>query len=132
LRFKTTRGRGGIVEKVYIANSYMKDIPGDAILFDMYYEAKDPVLLAGEQRPEPKAEFKPINEATPQFREFYIKNVVCRGANKGLFVRGIPEMNVQNIYLEDLTLEAKTGIEIIEGSNINMKNIHLITSSKNP
>lgn len=132
LRFKTTRGRGGIVEKVYIANSYMKDIPGDAILFDMYYEAKDPVLLAGEQRPEPKAEFKPVSEATPQFKDFYIKNVVCKGADKGLFVRGIPEMNVQNIYLENLTLDAKTGIEIIEGSNINIKNIHLVTSNTNP
>lgn len=132
LRFKTTRGRGGVVENVYIANSYMKDIPGEAILFDMYYEAKDPIPLAGEKRPAPVAEFKPVTEATPQFKNFYIKNVVCNGADKGLFVRGIPEMNVQNLYLENLTLNAKTGIEIIEGSNINIKNAHLITSNNNP
>jgi len=27
----------------------MKDIPAEAILFDMYYMAKDPVVLAGEK-----------------------------------------------------------------------------------
>ena len=41
LRFKTTRGRGGIVENIFIKDIYMKDIPAEAILFDMYYMAKD-------------------------------------------------------------------------------------------
>jgi len=40
LRFKTTRGRGGIVENIYIKNISMKDIVHEAILFDMYYFAK--------------------------------------------------------------------------------------------
>ncbi|HEX2628901.1 MAG TPA: glycoside hydrolase family 28 protein, partial [Chitinophagaceae bacterium] len=34
LRFKTARGRGGVVENIYIANIRMKDIMHDAILFD--------------------------------------------------------------------------------------------------
>ncbi|MFX8453412.1 glycosyl hydrolase family 28 protein, partial [Acinetobacter baumannii] len=45
LRFKTARGRGGMVEKIYCDNINMKDIVGEAILFDMYYMAKDPVPL---------------------------------------------------------------------------------------
>ncbi len=49
LRFKTTRGRSGIVENIYINNINMKDIAAEAILFDMYYAAKDPVPLAGEK-----------------------------------------------------------------------------------
>ena len=59
LRFKTTRGRGGVVENIFIKDIYMKDIPAEAILFDMYYMAKDPVVLAGEKRELPKVEFKP-------------------------------------------------------------------------
>ncbi|HEX6849203.1 MAG TPA: glycoside hydrolase family 28 protein, partial [Chitinophagaceae bacterium] len=59
LRFKTTRGRGGMVENIFIKDIYMKDIPAEAILFDMYYMAKDPVVLAGEKRELPKVEFKP-------------------------------------------------------------------------
>jgi len=35
IRFKTTRGRGGVVENIYINNINMIDIPGEAILFDM-------------------------------------------------------------------------------------------------
>ncbi|MGC4104417.1 glycosyl hydrolase family 28 protein [Ferruginibacter sp.] len=49
LRFKTTRGRGGMVENIYVNNVNMKDIPAEAILFDMYYMAKDPVVLSGEK-----------------------------------------------------------------------------------
>jgi polygalacturonase len=132
LRFKTTRGRGGVVEKIYIANTFMKNIPGDAILFDMYYAAVDPVPMAGEERAAPKVEFLPVTEATPQFKDFYIKNVVCIGAEKGIFVRGIPEMNIQNINLEDVTIKSKIGIEIIEATNINLKNIHLVSDKTNP
>ncbi|QEK53064.1 glycoside hydrolase family 28 protein [Pedobacter aquae] len=132
LRFKTTRGRGGVVEKIYIANTFMKNIPGDAILFDMYYAAIDPVPMAGEERAAPKVEFLPVTEATPQFKDFYIKNVVCIGAEKGIFMRGIPEMNIQNINLEDITIKSKIGIELIEATNINLKNIHLVSDQTNP
>ncbi|HMR19944.1 MAG TPA: glycoside hydrolase family 28 protein, partial [Sphingobacterium sp.] len=41
LRFKTKRGRGGVVENIYIKNINMANIPGEAILFDMYYDTKD-------------------------------------------------------------------------------------------
>lgn len=49
LRFKTTRGRGGVVEKIFVKNINMKDIVGEAVLFDMYYAAVDPVPLTGEK-----------------------------------------------------------------------------------
>src|SRR5690349_13717467 len=64
LRFKTTRGRGGVVENIYIDNILMKDIPGEAILFDMYYSAIDPVALAGEKREAPKVMVYPVTEET--------------------------------------------------------------------
>ena len=89
LRFKTTRGRGGVVENIFIKDIYMKDIPGEAILFDMYYAAKDPVPLAGEKRELPKVEFKPVDETTPYFKNFHISNVYCNGAEKGNFCSGL-------------------------------------------
>jgi len=70
LRFKTTRGRGGVVENIFIKDIYMKDIPAEAILFDMYYMAKDPVPLSGEKRELPKVEMKAVDETTPVFRNF--------------------------------------------------------------
>lgn len=125
LRFKTTRGRGGVVANINVSNINMKDISGEAILFDMYYEAKDPVPLAGEVREAPKVELLPVTEATPQFKNFNIKNVVCNGASKAIFVRGLPEMHIKDISLQDVIITAKKGIEIEEATGITMKNIRL-------
>jgi polygalacturonase len=132
LRFKTTRGRGGVVEGVYARNIVMKDIAGAAVLFDMYYMAKDPVLLHGEKEGAIKAEAFPVTEETPQFRDFYISNVVCNGADKAIFVRGLPEMNIKNISIENSIFQADKGIEIVEGSNINIKNVSVQIEKKQP
>lgn len=132
LRFKTTRGRGGIVENIFINNIVMKDIVGEAILFDMYYAAQDPIALTGEKREPPKVEVQPVTEATPQFRNIYMKNVVCNGAAKAIFIRGLPEMNVQNIFMKDMVLQAKEGLDCTEGDNIQLKNVKLITDNTNP
>jgi hypothetical protein len=132
LRFKTTRGRGGVVENIYIDGIVMKDIPAEAILFDMYYMAQDPVALAGEKREAPKVEFKPVSEATPQFRNISIKNVVCYGAEKAIFIRGLPEMNIHDINMENITITAKKGMECSEAKNITLKNVKLITSDSDP
>jgi polygalacturonase len=132
LRFKTTRGRGGIVENIFIKDIYMKDIPAEAILFDMYYMAKDPVALAGEKRELPKAEFKTVDETTPQFRNFHISNVYCNGAEKGIFVRGLPEMHIKDIVLENMVLQARKGFDVQEATGITFKNIKMISDETNP
>ena len=132
LRFKTTRGRGGVVENIFIKDIYMKDIPGEAILFDMYYMAKDPVALAGEKRELPKVEFKPVDETTPVFKNFHISNVYCNGAAKGIFVRGLPEMHIKNIVFENMVLQADKGIDIQEASGLSFKNIQVISAETKP
>ena len=132
LRFKATRGRGGIVENIFVNNISMKDIVGEAILFDMYYMAQDPVPLAGEKRELPKVEFKPVDETTPQFRNFNIRNIVCNGASKAIFVRGLPEMHIKDIVLENMVLQAGKGFDIQEATSITFKNIKVISEETNP
>lgn len=121
LRFKTQRGRGGLVEKVYASNLLMKDIPGDAILFDMYYGGK-----------EQKAEKFAVTEATPRFQDFFFHDIVVQGAKRGIFVRGLPEMNVKNVRMENLIVQAETGMYAEEGENISIKNLTLLTTNTNP
>jgi polygalacturonase len=132
LRFKTTRGRGGVVENIFIKDIYMKDIPAEAILFDMYYMAKDPVVLAGEKRELPIVEFKTVDETTPVFKNFHITNVYCNGAEKGIFVRGLPEMHIKDIVLENMVLQAKKGIDVQEATGITFKNIKIVSAETNP
>lgn len=132
LRFKTARGRGGMVEKIYCDNINMKDIVGEAILFDMYYMAKDPVPLSGEKRELPKVEILPVTEATPQFQNFYISNIVCSGAEKAIFVRGIPEMPIKNIFINNAIIQSNKGIDIQEASHIQLKNVAVLSRETNP
>ncbi len=130
LRFKTARGRGGVVEKIYVTDINMTDIPGEAILFDMYYMAKDPVPQPGESNDLPAMEAQPLNEGTPQFRDFHIRNVVCQGAETGILIRGLPEMSIKDIDIENAVLEANKGLVCIEAENIRLKNITLMTKEK--
>ncbi len=124
LRFKTTRGRGGVVEKVYIENIQMNNIGGSAILFDMYYMARDPLkIFAGGE--EPEIDFQPVTEATPQFRDIHVKHVMCKGAETAIFIRGLPEMNVQGVEMENITIESRKGFVCIEGSDITLRNATL-------
>lgn len=132
LRFKTTRGRGGIVENIFINNISMKDIIGEAILFDMYYAAQDPIALAGENRVAPKVVLLPVTEATPQFRNFRVSNVFCNGAEKAVFIRGLPEMNIKNIVFNNMILQAKHGIEMSEATGITFNNVEVIPAITNP
>ncbi|MEO7769238.1 MAG: glycosyl hydrolase family 28 protein [Ferruginibacter sp.] len=132
LRFKTNRGRGGTVENIYVNNVNMMDIPAEAILFDMYYMAKDPVVLEGEKREPPKVETKPVDESTPQFRNFYFTNITCNGAAKGIFVRGIPEMHVKHILIENAVLQTDDGIDIQEASDVQLNNVKIISKNTRP
>jgi polygalacturonase len=132
LRFKTTRGRGGVVENIWINNISMKDIVGEAILFDMYYAAQDPIALSGEKREPPKVETKPVTEETPQFRNIYVNNVVAYGAEKAIFVRGLPEMNINNIVMQNMVIQAREGLDMTEGSNITLRNVQLLTKDTDP
>ena len=132
LRFKTTRGRGGVVEKIFIKNINMIGIVGEAILFDMYYAAVDPILLKGDKRDAPKVVMLPITEETPVFRDFHIANVVCDGAAKAIFIRGLPELSISNITLENLSIKAKEGIDIQEAKNITLNNVSLVIAKADP
>ena len=132
LRFKTTRGRGGVVENIFIKNINMKDIVGEALLFDMYYAAVDPIPAAGEKRDAPKVQMLPVTEETPSFRNFYISNVVADGAAKAIFIRGLPEMNIHNIYLSNMTLQSNKGIEIEEAKDVHLKNINVLSKETKP
>lgn len=132
LRFKTTRGRGGVVENIFIDGVDMVDIAGEAILFDMYYAAKDPVQLNGEAQGIPEIKAEPLNAGTPQFRGFRINNVTCRGARTGILVRGLPEMPVQDVVIENTVLQSREGLVCQEAEGLRFTNLTLISQQTSP
>ena len=125
LRFKSTRGRGGIVENIYINKVSMTDIKTDAITFNMYYGGKS-VAEMMEDGDNPDNETKvPVTEETPIFRNIDIKNIVCNGAGRAMEFNGLPEMPIKGINLENVTIQAKkdavfTNCEDIKQENVNI------------
>ncbi len=111
LRFKSTRGRGGIVENIYVDNIKMTDIPGEALIFDMYYGIK------------PGAPVPPVTEETPSFRNIFIKDVVCRSAGRAALFNGLPEMPMKNVVLEDCRFRADKGFALNHVDGLTLKNV---------
>ena len=130
LRFKTTRGRGGVVEQVYAANLGMKEIGDAAVFFDMYYGGQEPSAAATEKAGAPKPQ--PATEGTPQFRDFFIRNIVCRGAKRGIFVRGLPEMNVRGVRMENLVVQSEEGVYLEEATDVVLTKVAVYSEKTSP
>jgi polygalacturonase len=116
LRFKSGRGRGGVVEDIYINNIYMFNIATEPFLFDLYY---------GSQAGDSALTF-PVDETTPVFRNIHVKNLTARKARRAMFFNGLPEMNISNISVEDVIISSTTGAEISESDGLFFKNIRII------
>lgn len=130
LRFKSNRGRGGVVENIYISNIRMTDIPTHAISFNLYYggQSVSEMLASGKSDAFVKAE--PVTVETPQFKNIFMKNIVVKGALQAVFLQGLPEMNLENIELSNLLLEADNGFSIIDANGVKIENVKLITKNK--
>lgn len=132
LRFKSTRGRGGVVENIHIHNINMIDIPHEALLFDLFYGGKG----AGEETDEElaarmKAAVPPVTEETPAFRDIYISDVTVNGAGRAMFFNGLPEMPIRNIDIKDVNItNAKSGIVISQAENVTIDNTSVETEGE--
>ena len=131
LRFKSNRGRGGVVENIFISDIFMTDIPSQAISFDLYYGGKSIAETLAEGGNTVSTKIVPVDEKTPQFKNISIKNVTIAGAYQAVFLQGLPEMNLENIEISNLTAKADKGFSIIDANGIQLNNIKLDIKESN-
>ncbi|MEG8947467.1 glycoside hydrolase family 28 protein [Rosettibacter firmus] len=128
LRFKSTRGRGGVVENIYIDNIFMKDIPTDALSFNMYYGGQAPTEdLSIEEKLKSRKGYQ-VNEGTPQFRNIFLENIYCVGAKDAVVIQGLPEMKIKNIVLKNVKMKSQRGISIFDADDIKLINTEIYSS----
>lgn len=126
LRFKSSRGRGGVVENIYITNVSMIDISTEPIHFNLYYGGKSVVETLEDNDAEPVTEvIPPVDITTPTFRNIFIKDVTCSKARKAMYFYGLPEHNIDNINVENVVIHSQLGAEIMESKNITLKNVNI-------
>ncbi|MDE6370300.1 MAG: glycoside hydrolase family 28 protein, partial [Duncaniella sp.] len=112
LRFKSCRGRGGVVKNIFIDNVNMLNVSGEGLLFDLYYFVKNP----------PK-EIPAVDETTPQFKDIFINNVTSINSGKAVKFNGIPEMPIENIQVSNSVFTAIDGGLLSESKDIKFTNV---------
>ena len=115
LRFKTARGRGGLVENIHLRGIRMTGIEGSAIDFNFFYFSES----------EAAAPVPPVGEGTPVFRNILFEDIVSRGSKAAFTLRGLPEMPLRDITFRDVTLAAERGADLAYGERIVFERVRI-------
>ncbi len=132
LRFKSGRGRGGVVEYIFVDGINMYNISGDALIFDLYYGGKAPLDADGNPLPAQSQTLPAVTEETPCFRNITMENVVCNGAARAALFNGIPEMPVQNIVVRNAAFKADTGFDLRYVDGLTLDNVKINAAAGTP
>ncbi len=129
LRFKSTRGRGGVVENIWISDINMINIPTEAIGFNMFYTGNSPVIEEDQSADDEARQenLVPVTEETPVFRNIFMKNITVTNSEISASFMGLPEMKLENVRLENSLLQAKKGITVIDGEGLEFVNVRVIS-----
>lgn len=121
LRFKSTRGRGGVVEDIVMENINMTGIIHEAVSFHLFYAGVEGSEGFDEQT-------FAVTEETPEFRDITLKNIVCHGAATALLVNGLPEMPLANLTVEQFHAVSERGIILRNAAGLTLDRISLQTA----
>jgi len=116
IRVKSMRGRGGVVENVWVQDVRMGRISRAALTFSTFYGMSTLV---------------PSTRTPPIFRNFHLKNIACEYASRAVKIIGLPEQPLEDFTLEDITINSHWGVECANTNGIKLTNI-AISPKKSP
>jgi polygalacturonase len=134
IRFKSNRGRGGLVENIWFNDILMTNIPTQAVSFNLYYGglSVSEMLAEGKRVETTVGEIPPVTEETPHFRNITLSNIICRGAQQALYLQGLPELNLENVTIENMDVKAESGLTCIDSKNITIDHLRLDIDTQPP
>jgi len=113
IRFKTERGRGNVIENIFIHDIVMRDINIEAITVNTFY--------TGPQAQGP----------SPAIRNVQIRNVEVDGARTGISLVGLPEKWLENFVMEDVTIRNTVqGARITRVKNLVLTNVDIQSTER--
>ena len=121
LRFKSTRGRGGLVKDIWCEDIYMKDIVSYGVIFNLYYAGVAASDMA-DGAIEPIVE---VDETTPEMRDIHFSNIVCSGAKQAIYINGLPELPLSGISFGNSTFTAAKGLEMHNEKGTTFNNVRI-------
>lgn len=122
LRFKSAVGRGGKTENIHISHITMSDIRDEAIVFETTYW--DNHVGATKSDGEKKMEY------VPDFGDFHISNITCRGCETAIAAHGQQGM-IHDVKISDAVFfYTKKGTDIDATCGVELNNVRLETFAK--
>lgn len=120
IRFKSARGRGGIVEDIIIQNIRMREIAGDAISMNMFYNGHEGSGIWADDK-------YPISDETPIFRNIRMEGIVCLGAESAVYAGGLSEMPLSNMEISSSIFQCRRGIKLAHAQHFQISDVQLYT-----
>jgi polygalacturonase len=113
IRFKTERGRGNVIENIYIRDIRMQNITHEAININTFY--------TGPQAQGP----------SPLLRNVHIRDVEVDGVATGISLIGLPEKWLEDIVLEKVTIRnAERGARITRVKGLKVRNLEIQSNQR--
>ena len=107
------------MKDIWCDHIYMKDIVTYGVIFNLYYMG----VSASEMSKDGKEDIQPVDETTPEFRDFHFSDITCAGAEQAVFVNGLPEMPVRNLTIRNSSFTADKGVETHYYENVTFENV---------
>ncbi len=129
LRFKSSIGRGGKTEQLFISDIVMNDIKDEAIVFQCDYLDKP----AGRENGKSAQVNDQVLKDVPEFQDIHIQNVICRGCKTGIRASGIEQLDcVHDIHISNSTIVyTKTKWQVDEQTaRLTCTNVNLVQDRK--
>ena len=121
VRMKSARGKGGVVENVLYENLKMRKVK-KAISINSYYPERNTPEIGTEDEKQPEER----GPRTPVWRNIVIRNVESvEGRKSAGEIVGLPEAAVSNIRMENVKIEAPTGLRLREVEGLYLRNVEL-------
>lgn len=123
IHIKTRRGRGGIVENIWVQDIDMLINSKTVLRVDMEYWTH--VV---------PAPYEPVSERTPKFRNLFFKNIhsTNRESQTAIVLNGLPEMPIENARFENIQIASKEGIICNNTRGASFNDIKLTGLRSNP
>ncbi len=113
VRFKTERGRGNVIENIYVRDIEMKDISREAININTYYTGSG------------------VTGPSPLVRNIHLSNISIDGVPVAINLIGLPEKWLENIFLENISVvNARDGVRIDRVKHISLINVDIRSSRR--
>ncbi len=106
IRFKSRRGRGGVVEDIRVSNIVMTDVLCPFTM-NLYYApgARGNKLVSDKRA-------QPVTRGTPCFRRIHLSHITAREVKvAAAFLYGLAEMPVEDISLSDVFISLSPNAE---------------------